>query len=111
MKMILIVAIGGAASLFASSVRLATTAEHFHARKPHRARALETDLVRKRLDSDPTRWVPLRRPPTIAVDGPRRRAANVVCFLLRFGITNGPNEPHRPDIFRWRTMHQRSPGH
>jgi hypothetical protein len=36
MKMIVTVAISGVALLLVSSVQLATAAEHFHTRKPHR---------------------------------------------------------------------------
>jgi len=40
MKMIMTVAICGTVLLLTSSVRLATAAEHFHARKPHHMHAL-----------------------------------------------------------------------
>jgi len=88
MKMIMTVAICGTVLLLTSSVRLATAAEHFHARKLHQVHAPSKRLWCANASIAISPWVPLRRPPTIAVDGPRRPATNVV-RVLRVPINNG----------------------
>ena len=44
MKMVMTVAIFGTVLLLASSVRLATAAEHFQAREPHHVQALSKQV-------------------------------------------------------------------